>query len=480
MRPSTWTLLGGGVLLVLGLAAWVPVEWAALAVRLGGTLASWGVFSLPALVTACGAGVVLASALPRGRARGRRKDRTEARAQARPLRWWIVVLVALGILAATGLALLWLMGLAGQARPQDVPKARIEAVRTAMTLGAGLVGMSVLVLTGRKQWLAERTQRHTETDAAEQRVTELYTAAAQQLASENAPVRMAGLYALSRLGQNNPGHRQTIVNLFCAYLRMPYTPPDVEEGSSQQDRRVPRRGLRRPDRGRRESSPLATLLTLAPTLTATNSQLADDDYRRQELQVRLTAQGLLNRHLRPELDESGRATNKEFWADMDLDLEGATLYRWDMRDCRVRHVNFTRAEFHSSARFDGAGFHSSAWFAGAGFHDSAWFAGAGFHGPAWFDGAGFHGPAWFAGAGFHGLAWFDGAGFHERTHFGRAWLRLDHEASIVSSPPPGWVIRERDPGDGREGRWGELVPAEDAAQEATAPDAEPTDPDVDT
>ena len=36
---------------------------------------------------------------------------------------------------------------------------------------------------------------------------------------------MAGLYALERLGQDNPKLRQTVIDVICAYLRMPYTPP---------------------------------------------------------------------------------------------------------------------------------------------------------------------------------------------------------------------------------------------------------------
>jgi hypothetical protein len=43
--------------------------------------------------------------------------------------------------------------------------------------------------------------------------------------SDKAPVRLAGLYALERLAQNNEYQRQTIVNVVCAYLRMPYQPP---------------------------------------------------------------------------------------------------------------------------------------------------------------------------------------------------------------------------------------------------------------
>jgi hypothetical protein len=56
------------------------------------------------------------------------------------------------------------------------------------------------------------------------RITELYTKAVEQLGSEKAPVRLGGLYALERLAQDNKEHRQTIVNVICAYLRMPFSP----------------------------------------------------------------------------------------------------------------------------------------------------------------------------------------------------------------------------------------------------------------
>lgn len=81
------------------------------------------------------------------------------------------------------------------------------------------------MLAVRRQWHQELTSADTALDASERRVTELYTRAADQLGSDKAPVRLAGLYALERLGQSNPGQRQTIVDVLCAYLRMPYEPP---------------------------------------------------------------------------------------------------------------------------------------------------------------------------------------------------------------------------------------------------------------
>jgi hypothetical protein len=51
----------------------------------------------------------------------------------------------------------------------------------------------------------------TERDAREQRITELYTRAVDQLGNEKAPVRLGDLHALERLAQNTPEQRQTIV-----------------------------------------------------------------------------------------------------------------------------------------------------------------------------------------------------------------------------------------------------------------------------
>lgn len=65
-------------------------------------------------------------------------------------------------------------------------------------------------------------------DATERRITELYVKAVEQLGSDKAAVRHSGLYALERVAQDNPEHRQTVDNVLCAYLRVPYpttTPP---------------------------------------------------------------------------------------------------------------------------------------------------------------------------------------------------------------------------------------------------------------
>ena len=75
----------------------------------------------------------------------------------------------------------------------------------------------------RRQHHQEVAKVLSDVDTSEPHITE-YTKAVEQLGSDKALVRFAGLYALERLAQDNPAYRQTIVNVICAYLRMPFSP----------------------------------------------------------------------------------------------------------------------------------------------------------------------------------------------------------------------------------------------------------------
>ncbi|MFC7713156.1 hypothetical protein [Nonomuraea recticatena] len=80
--------------------------------------------------------------------------------------------------------------------------ARIEAARTALAAAAGVGAAVTLMLAVRRQRHQKLATWHTTHDAAERRVTELYTKAAEQLGNARAPVGLAGLYALERLAQD--------------------------------------------------------------------------------------------------------------------------------------------------------------------------------------------------------------------------------------------------------------------------------------
>ncbi|WP_410658404.1 pentapeptide repeat-containing protein [Amycolatopsis sp. lyj-112] len=336
----------------------------------------------------------------------------------------------------------------------DLVKARLDALKIGLSIGVGSGGVVALYLAWRRQHsteadldnreralahqqdVAAATQAHQErvaddarADAVERRITELYTKAVEQLGSDKAPVRLGGLYALERLAQGNETQRQTIVNVFCAYLRMPYDLPDEqdhEEGASAEQFEIYRA-------------------------------------RAQEREVRLTAQRLLSEHLKPN-------RGPVYWGDLDLDLTGAQLINFNFNDVRMRTGNFYEATFagdtwferttfsdyvvFSSSTFAGyarfgkaafigdaiflgatftddtafhqATFASEAWFEHVTFLDDAWFGDVTFTGEARFGSARFTGEAWFIGATFAGEALFD-----EATRGGDS--RPFHPSSVSSN-----------------------------------------------
>ncbi|MEV6445301.1 pentapeptide repeat-containing protein [Amycolatopsis sp. NPDC051716] len=320
----------------------------------------------------------------------------------------IVVVVAVGTL--------WLLlALFGAGTPAD--QAQLEVFRATGNVVLGAGGAVALVLAARRQRLGElelrrkeqelaqrdHAQKHVEqvasdtaahqrrlaedarVDAAERRITELYTKAADQLGSEKTPIRLAGLYALERLAQNTPDQRQTIVNLLCAYLRLPYTLPTGP-------RLPPWSSLRAPGSSQdpAESAP-----------TGTDGHASD-----QELEVRATAQRILADHLYPG-DAPGEP-RPEFWPGITLNLTGALLCHFDFRGCRVGNVRFGGARFAGWNRFEDVEFTGYAIFGGSEFRTSANFKRARFHRSALFRGAVFHNGAMFDEAVFRDEALFGG------------------------------------------------------------------------
>ncbi|MYW97456.1 S8 family serine peptidase [Amycolatopsis rubida] len=227
--------------------------------------------------------------------------------------------------------------------------------------------------------------------------------AVDQLGSDKAPVRLGGLYALERLAQDNPDPtlRQTIVNVLCAYLRMPHElPGDAPDANANAATHITHRELQ------------------------------------QEHQVRLTAQRILTAHLNPgDTEEQPLAT---FWPDVDLDLTGAVLTAFNLAGCHLRAAKFDEAWFEGITHFSRALFQHSASFGEAvftgfafftetkftkasftksQFADAAWFGKATFTGNAWFTDTRFLNAAGFTDARFRGLAWFSRARFEGDAGF---------------------------------------------------------------
>ncbi|MFC0863630.1 pentapeptide repeat-containing protein [Sphaerimonospora cavernae] len=293
--------------------------------------------------------------------------------------WWILggfVAVIVSTYTATAV----LTNVAG-----TDPALRLDAIKSGLTVGAGAAGGVALLLAVRRQWLGERTQTYQEYDATEKRITDLYSKAVDQLGSDKAGVRIAAMYALERLGRNNPEHRQSILDVICAYLRTPAT--DQRGGSSKQ-------------------------VEASKDGDGIECQERDDDGDHLDLEVRLTAQHILSRHLRSKLLYSWRSSNEiggeDYWPGMKLDLTRAYLVNFDLSDCQVDSASFERAAFIGQTRFSGSSFQGRANFERAVFEGVADFGASKFSG------------AHFMGATFASAAIFQYADFRRESNFREA------------------------------------------------------------
>ncbi|MEU0881247.1 pentapeptide repeat-containing protein [Lentzea sp. NPDC005914] len=260
---------------------------------------------------------------------------TRQQVELRPLRRWVIVACAVLVVVLTAAVLVWLLFEAG-----SDPARRMEAIRTGFTVGLAGGGSIVLFLAVRRQWHQEVIAVVTTRDADERRLTDLYVKATEHLGSPLAQVRIAGLYALERLAQENPHQRQVVADVICAYLRMPFADGD------------------------------------------------HDLETQQEMHVRRAAGTVLTRHLR----------EPEFWG-VTLDLSRAVLVDFNARGCVFTGgFDCEHAVFIGTARFTDARFTGVARFVGADFRDTSRFTGVTFEEDVLFEGVRSGGSRWFIGA----------------------------------------------------------------------------------
>lgn len=294
---------------------------------------------------------------------------------------------------------------------------RVDVIRNILAVGAGTGGLVALFIALRRQYVKERVdfadQQHknqtaedTKHDAAEKRITDLYVKAAEQLGSEKAPVRMAALYTLERLAQDNPGHQQTVTNLICSYLRMPF--------------------------------PVTTDLYQLISESESKPYLPEDSNLVEELEVRRAAQDLLYTHLRyfspiantPIYDQS-------YWGTLDLNLRGATLVDFDLSSCRIRGINLTGAYLIGEADFSSCRITGALNAARAIFDGSAEFSRAKVDHFANFRQVRFMKDSDFTQAEFRGVGYFSAATFADGADFsGVATTKLLLAEAVAAEHPP--------------------------------------------
>lgn len=144
---------------------------------------------------------------------------------------WMALAVA--VAGAAGAALLWLLGFPRFPSAASFGTTEVlELLKIALAVVAGLGGVVLLAVNMRKQRVSESehllAQAKDERERA-QSFNERFGTAAEQLAHENAAVRLAGLYAMAGLADDWVANRQICVDVLCGYLRLPARKDDLSD-----------------------------------------------------------------------------------------------------------------------------------------------------------------------------------------------------------------------------------------------------------
>jgi membrane protein implicated in regulation of membrane protease activity len=264
------------------------------------------------------------------------------------IRRHIVAVVVIGLSVFVLAAVLLWLALGLPATPS--PDTRLNIIKIALSVVAGVGGVVALVVAYRRQRIGEVAEARERVKVLNER----FATACSQIGHDKPTVRLAGIYAMASLADEWLEQRQVCIDVLCAYLRIPYEP-------------------------------------------ALDSQWQHDE----ESEVRLSITSVISAHLRPGAPVS--------WQGHEFNLVRAVL-----RSAEFAGIQMTGGRFFLSlVRFPGGwisfdGMHVSGgevWFGGAEFEgarvtfDDAEFSG----GRVQFDGATFTGgEVSFRGARFTG------------------------------------------------------------------------------
>ena len=289
-----------------------------------------------------------------------------------PLFAAIAIWAVLGIIAFL-LAMWWLGRVPFWQLKLDPRKQAENIVKIALTLVGGVGAVAYLVIKYQERQQAGRAEKREKDRIVDTKVQD----AINQLGSDKASTRIAGIYALTDIADRyKGGYRQRVVDILCGYLRSDrssYAP----DGSGQ------------------------------PVWDASGhlvESVASDEA------VESTILSVMRDRLRKERkdDKTGETIvrqtvdDDQLWCDCEFDLHEATFHE---------DVDLTYSTFEGVPYFRGTKFERDAYFGWAAFAGGAYFDGATFTGIAYFHEAHFAGGAYFRGATFAGGADFNGATF---------------------------------------------------------------------
>lgn len=198
-------------------------------------------------------------------------------------------------------------------RPLTVAE-RLDAIKLVLAVVGGVGAIVALTVAYRRQKGGELAEHREDTRI----FTERFVRAADQLGSESAAVRVAGVHALGQLADDWLQGRQQCIDVLCAYLRLPY-----------------------------------------------ETDVSADGYKPGEREVRRTLIRLIRNHLR------GEPWSAVSWTGYRFSFEGAVFDCGDLSKARLAggNVTFHGARFVADTfQFDGVQFLGApVWFTGAQF-----------------------------------------------------------------------------------------------------------------
>ena len=316
-----------------------------------------------------------------------------------PLFAAIAIWAVLGIIAFL-LTMWWLGRVPFWQLKLDPEKQAENIVKIALTLVGGVGAVAYLVIKYQERQQAGRAEKREKDRTVDTKVQD----AINQLGSDKASTRIAGVYALTDIADRyKDSYRQRVVDILCGYLRSD-------------------RSSYAPDRSGQPVWDASGHLV--------ESVASDEAVESTILSV------MRDRLCKERKDETGETIvrqtvdDDQLWCACTFDLHEATFHeavdlRYSTFECVPnfrgtkfeRRADFRGADFARGAYFSGATFTGDAAFSGADFTGGAAFRGATFARDAYFDDADFARGAAFRGADFTGGAYFIGADFARGAYF---------------------------------------------------------------
>lgn len=225
--------------------------------------------------------------------------------------------------------------------------------RSGLTAAAFLVGAGAAVIAYRNQRLKEDAHLRDE----ERRLQDQFVSAAEQIGSDKASTRIAGVYAMAQLAARwiDRNARQQCVDVLCAYLRMPPLSSNI--------------GF--PSLARRDTQDEQVRLTIQRVLATYLAKDRED--RWQGISLDLRGAELRNFVLNGAVVENFTAANATFVGDcwiQNTDVLGFA----DLREATFKgKAMLWGSTFAQRARFYGSHFHAEVSFLECKFLDHAWF-----------------------------------------------------------------------------------------------------------